>query len=324
MFLPELTSVARHGTLWLFAATLAERIGLPVFVTPFLVAGGAMAAMGKLHFAVLLLACTAACLMGDAAWYELGRRKGSSLLGLLCRISLQPDSCVRRSQMALEKHTGVSLLWAKWIPGVAHLALPLAGAARMGRARFHLYNGVGSVLWLAALLGGGYLSVRTVDWLGLFAISVPWALAAALVISAAMVAYRYWERQKFARSLRMARVTPQELYEKIAAGEEPVIVDLRHPLDFLTAPRTLPGALRVNPSEVESRWQELPKDRDIVLYCTCPNEASAVKVAQRLKELGLVQVRPLLGGLAGWERAGFAVDRIFGEDGKPLVTVEAS
>jgi membrane protein DedA with SNARE-associated domain/rhodanese-related sulfurtransferase len=324
MFLPDLTSLARHGTLWLFAATFAERIGLPFFVTPFLVAGGALAAMGKLHFGVLLLACTVACLLGDAAWYELGRWKGSSLLGLLCRISLQPDSCVRRSQLALEKHTGISLLWAKWIPGVAHLALPLAGASRMPRAKFHLYNGTGSVVWLAALLGCGYLSMRTVDWLGVFAVSAPWALGAALVVCAAMVGWNYWERRQFTRSMRMARISPEELQAKMASGEEPVILDLRHPLDFLAAPRTLPGALRINPGEVEKRWRELPEDREIVVYCTCPNEETAVMVARQLKELGLSRVRPLLGGLAGWERAGFAVERHYGDDGRPLVAIVAN
>src|SRR5471030_3177534 len=150
----DLQFLARHGTLWMFFVTLGERLGLPLFVTPLLVAAGALAAMGKLHFGLLLLVTGVACLSGDTVWYELGRWKGSLLFGWLCRISFQPDSCVRRSQLALEKHTGLSLLWAKLIPGVAHLAPPLAGAARVPRVRFQLYNAAVSVVWLAVLLAG--------------------------------------------------------------------------------------------------------------------------------------------------------------------------
>jgi membrane protein DedA with SNARE-associated domain/rhodanese-related sulfurtransferase len=324
MHLSNLQFLARHGLLWMFLATFAERIGLPLFVTPLLFAAGALAAMGSLHFGLLLLLTTVACLAGDTVWYELGRWKGSALFGLLCRISFQPDSCVRRSQLALEKHTGRPLLWAKWIPGVSHLALPLAGAARVPRLRFHVYNAVGSIAWLAIILAGGYLSMRTVDWLGLFVITARWAVGVALVVSVVMAARNYWERREFLKTLRMARISPQELHQQVEAGEDPVIVDLRHPLDFLAAPRTVPNAVRMNPNEVAARWSELPQDREIVVYCTCPNEETAVKVAKQLKELGVTRVRPLAGGLAGWERAGFPVERRYGEDGQPLVMIATS
>ena len=134
MMHPDVQLLARHGTFWMFVVTLGERLGLPLFVTPLLIAAGALASTGRMHLGLLLLATTAACLAGDTAWYELGRWKGNSLLGLLCRISFQPDSCVRRSQLTLAQQSGRSLLWAKWIPGVAHLAIPVAGAARVPRA----------------------------------------------------------------------------------------------------------------------------------------------------------------------------------------------
>ena len=314
----DIQLLARHGTFWMFVVTLGERLGLPLFVTPLLIAAGALAALGRMHFSLLLLATTIACLVGDTVWYELGRWKGGSLLGLLCRISLQPDSCVRRSQATLAQHTGRSLLWAKWIPGVAHLAIPLAGAARVPRARFHLYNTAGSIVWLAALLTGGYLSMRTVDWLGLFGITARWALSMALVVSVALAVHSYCKRRQFLKSLRMARISPEELYRQVEAGEAPVIVDLRHPLDFWAVPRTLPNALRMKPDEIAERWMELPADRDIVVYCTCPNEATSVKVAKQLHKLGVTRVRPLAGGLAGWERLGFPVNNRFGADGQPI------
>jgi membrane protein DedA with SNARE-associated domain/rhodanese-related sulfurtransferase len=280
--------------------------------------------MGKLHMGLLLLVTTMACLAGDTVWYELGRWKGNALFGLLCRMSFQPDSCVRRSELALEKHTGISLLWAKWIPGVAHIALPLAGAARVPRLRFHLYNAIGSILWLSALLAGGYLSMLTIDWLGLFVITARWAVGAAVVASVVMAARSYRERREFLKTMRMARISPEELYRQVTAGEEPVIVDLRHPLDFLAAPRTLPHALRMNPNEIAQRLGEIPEGREIVVYCTCPNEETSVKVAKELRELGVQRVRPLAGGLAGWEKLGFPVERHFGDDGRPLVMIEAS
>jgi rhodanese-related sulfurtransferase len=223
----------------------------------------------------------------------------------------------------LGKHTGLSLLWAKWIPGVSHLALPLAGAAKVPRMRFHVYNAAGSVAWLVVLLAGGYLSMRTIDWLGLFVITAQWAVGLAVVVSVVLAARSYSERRRFLNTLRMARISPDELYRQLEAGEEPVIVDLRHPLDFLAAPRTLPNALRMNPDEVSERWGELPSDRDIVVYCTCPNEETAVKVAKQLQKLGVTRVRPLAGGLTGWERMGFPVEKRFGDDGQPLVMIEA-
>jgi rhodanese-related sulfurtransferase len=192
----------------------------------------------------------------------------------------------------------------------------------MPRARFHLYNTVGSLVWLVALLGGGYLSMRTIDWLGLFVITAQWAVGAALVVSVVLAVRSYWQRRAFLKAMRMARISPQELYRQVTAGERPVIVDLRHPLDFLAVPRTLPGALRMSPDEVEARWKELPGDRDIVVYCTCPNEEASVKVTRQLKELGVARVRPLAGGLAEWERLGLPVDRKV--NGEALVMVNAS
>ncbi len=316
--------LARHGTFWMFVVTLGERLGLPLFLTPLLIAAGALAAMGRMHFGLLLLATTVACLAGDTAWYELGRWKGGSLFGLLCRISLQPDSCVRRSQMALAGQTGRPLLWAKWVPGVAHLAVPLAGAARVTRARFHLYNAAGSIVWLSALLTVGYISMITIDWFGAFVITARWAVSVALIVSVVLTVHSYWKRRQSLESLRTARISPEELHRQLEAGEEPVIVDLRHPLDFLVAPRTLPDALRINPNEIAARWGELPADRDIVVYCTCPNEETSAMVAMQLHKLGLNRVRPLAGGLAGWERLGFPVTRRFGDDGQPIIMVNAS
>jgi rhodanese-related sulfurtransferase len=158
----------------------------------------------------------------------------------------------------------------------------------------------------------------TIDWLGVFAITARLAIALALLASVALAARSYWQRKQSLKALRMARISPQELHRQLASGDAPVIVDLRHPLDFLASPRTLPKALRISPGEIASRRAELPDNREIVVYCTCPNEATAVRVAKQLRELGVEHVRPLAGGLAGWEQLGFPVDRIFDDHGNSL------
>jgi rhodanese-related sulfurtransferase len=160
--------------------------------------------------------------------------------------------------------------------------------------------------------------------LGIFVVTARWAIWLALAASVALAAHSYWQRRQFLKTFRAARISPEELYAQMRAGAEPVIVDLRHPLDFLVAPRTLPNAVQMKPDEVAKRWTELPADRDIVVYCTCPNEQTAVRVAKQLKELGMARVRPLASGLEGWEQMGFPVDRIFGEDGRPLVAARAN
>jgi rhodanese-related sulfurtransferase len=225
---------------------------------------------------------------------------------------------VRRTELALARHTGSSLLWAKWLPGISHLALPLAGAAKVPRPRFHLFNAAGSIAWLAALLAAGYLSMLTIDWLGVFVITARWAVALALLASVVLAVRSYRRRCLSLKALRMARISPQEVYRQVVSGDAPVIVDLRHPLDFLAAPRTLPNALRIAPNEIAERRAELPANRDIVVYCTCPSEATAVMVAKQLRTLGVKRVRPLAGGLAGWEQLGFPVDRIFDDRGDSL------
>ena len=148
--------------------------------------------------------------------------------------------------------------------------------------------------------------MRTIDWLGLFVITAQWAVGAALVVSVVLAVQSYLERRKSLLAMRMARISPEELYRQIAAGEEPLIVDLRHPLDFLAAPRTLPRALRMTPAQVGARWKELAGDREIVVYCTCPNEETAVKVARQLRDLGVERVHPLAGGPGRVGAAGFS------------------
>jgi membrane protein DedA with SNARE-associated domain len=197
MLLPAHVSwLAHHTALWMFVVTLGERLGFPIFISPLLLAAGAMVAMSPMRFWLILFATALPCLLGDALWYELGRWKGRSVIGSLCRISFVPDALEQKACAGLDRYHGVSLLWAKWVPGVAHLAPPVAGAARIPRLRFHLYNSLGSVIWILVMLAAGVLSVRTFDWVRAFLHSAKWSLGLIAAGSIALVIYGWWRRRQ--------------------------------------------------------------------------------------------------------------------------------
>jgi membrane protein DedA with SNARE-associated domain len=197
MYLPtETTLLARHGALWMFLVTLGERLGLPVFISPLLLAAGAMVAVNPMQFWLVMLATAVPCLLGDSMWYELGRWKGRAVIAAMCRISFVPDSLEQKAYAGLDRFKGISLLYAKWIPGVAHLAPPVAGAARLPRAKFLLYNGIGSVIWILVMLLAGVLSMRTFDWMEMFARSAKWSVGFALACSVPVAFYSWWRRKQ--------------------------------------------------------------------------------------------------------------------------------
>ena len=197
MYLPtETTLLARHGALWMFLVTLGERLGLPVFISPLLLAAGAMVAVNPMQFWLVLLATAVPCLLGDAMWYELGRWKGRKVIAAMCRISFVPDSLEQKAYAGLDRFKGISLLYAKWIPGVAHLAPPVAGAARLPRVKFLIYNGVGSLVWILVMLLAGVLSMHTFDWMKMFARSAEWSVGFVVACSAPIAVYSWWRRKE--------------------------------------------------------------------------------------------------------------------------------
>ena len=311
---PEVQDILRHGYLWLFLAALLERLGLPLLVTPIMVAAGAVAGVDNLSLTGIVLVVVIASEIGDLVWFELGRAQGSSVLRLLCRISLEPDSCVRRSEDAFARHTISSLLYSKFIPGVGRLAGPVAGMTGMSRARFLLVNALGSLLWAVVFALLGYIPARKLSIDVLLEQAAGWLLA--LIVAAVIVniIWKYKQRQKFIKSLRVSRLTAQELKGALERGERPFVVDLRHKLEFLVNPRTIPTAVRISPDELPRRHAEIPRDCEIVLYCTCPSEATSAKVAMELKKMGITRVRPLAGGLKAWEDEGYPMDDFYAEE----------
>lgn len=295
----------------MFLAALVERIGLPLLVTPVVIAAGAVAGLGDMSLAAIIGVTVVASELGDWLWYELGRSRGASVLRILCKISLEPDSCVRKSEDAFGRHTTGALITSKFVFGVGRLAAPVAGLSGMSRRRFLLLNGLGSLIWAACFALVGYIPARKLPIDILIEEALGWLLLLVVVAVVIHVIWKYVQRERFIRSLRISRITVSEVKASLDRGERPFIVDLRHMLEFVVDPRTVPTAVRISPDELPARNAEIPRDRDIILYCTCPSEATSAKVAMDLKKIGISKVRPLQGGLKAWQDEGYPMDDFF-------------
>lgn len=259
----------KHGYLVLPGIVFAEQIGLPFPATPFLLAAGALAGRGYMSFWFCLAISAMAAVLADGLWYQLGRKKGITVLQFLCRISLEPDSCVRRTQGVFAKQGARSLLVAKFVPGLSTAAPPLAGIFHMRPRRFLLWDFLGSLLWAGGFLLAGYIFSEQIEKVAERAAALgSWLLVLIVAALAGYITWKFIGRQKFLRELRIGRITPDELKEKIDAGEELVIVDLRHSMDFEADPETIPGAFHIDVKELEERTDRLPQDREVILYCT--------------------------------------------------------
>jgi len=290
-----------HGVLIVFVATLAARIGAPVPAAPLLVVAGGLSAAGQFSLAAAFGVAMLANVAGDAVWFWGGRRHGHRVMRLLCRISLSPDSCVRQSESLITRWGGNSLIAAKFVPGVSVVAAPMAGALAMSWRRFLSFELVGAALWTSVFLGLGMLfSEQIQQILDVMAGTGAGALAALVLVLAALLALRYWRRRRFLREVDMPRMHVDELRALISDGRDPVIVDVRSASSVDLDGRSIPGALHMQLHEVSDKARDLPRDREIVLYCNCPNEVSAARAARMLAAHGLQRVRPLAGGLDAW------------------------
>jgi len=259
----------RHGYAVLFGFVFAEQLGLPIPAIPVLLAMGALVGAGQFSLAIAIPVALLAALLSDVIWYQLGRHRGPSVLNLICRISLEPDSCVRRTENVFARHGARALLLAKFIPGLSTVAPPLAGIFRMRLPRFLVWDGAGTLLWVGAFVGTGYLFSAQLERIAAIALRLgTWLVAVLVGALAAYIGWKYVQRHRFIRKLRIARITPEELLAKLETGEEIVVVDLRHSLEFEADGASVPGALRFSPDELDRRHPEIPRDRDVVLYCT--------------------------------------------------------
>jgi membrane protein DedA with SNARE-associated domain/rhodanese-related sulfurtransferase len=300
--------ITQYGLIIVGANVLLDQIGLPVPAMPTLIVAGAVAAPSNLGAGSLLLVAVLACIVPDCCWFLVGQIYGIRVLKTLCRISLEPDSCVSQTQTRFEDWGVNSLLIAKFVPGLAIIAPPLAGAMRVGWLKFIALSILGAVLWAGSALAAGVLFRSQIDAL-LIHLNRIGGIAGVLIagLLAAYIAFKWLERDRFYRALRLARISVTDLYELMQAGVTPIIIDVRSATARTLEPRWIPGSIHVPLEDMRSHIEHLPRDRDIILYCTCPNEASAARVAKILINHGFERVRPLFGGLDAWIAAGYAV-----------------
>lgn len=303
--------ITQYGLALVFANVLLDQLSLPVPAIPVLMVAGALAADGKLSAPELFGVAVAATLIADVGWYLVGRHFGNRVMKALCRVSLTPDSCVSQTQTLFERWGINALLVANFIPGLSTVAPPLAGATGIGWFRFLVFSALGASLWVGAGLGAGLIFKQQIAYLlALLERTGALAVAALVALCVAYIAYKWWERHRFFTMLRMARINVDELYRLMDTGAIPVIVDVRSHTARALEPRRIPGARHVPLGAVGQHVKDLPRDREIILYCTCPNEVSAAEAAKLLMDNGFTRVRPLHGGLEAWIAAGYDVEAL--------------
>jgi membrane protein DedA with SNARE-associated domain/rhodanese-related sulfurtransferase len=301
--------VQHYGLALVFANVLLLQAGLPVPAYPTLIVTGALAARSPYTLAGLLGTAVVASAIGNLAWYLAGRRLGGGVLKTLCRVSLSPDSCVRQTESIFERWGAPSLMFAKFVPGFASVATAMAGFVGIPLWRFVLFDAIGAALWSGVAIALGYVFrdavgevIAVFEELGRIGIVL---LVAAFV---AFVVLKWVQRQRFIRQLRMDRLTVDELNALLAAGEPTTVIDVRSKLSQAVTGR-IPGALTVDATNLRVDLLAIEPRNEVVVYCACPNEATAVKVARALVQHGFRRVRPLLGGIDAWIAAGHAVER---------------
>lgn len=261
--------VAKYGLPLIFANVLLEQLGLPIPAFPTLIVAGALSVEKDLKASHVLLVAVLASLISDGIWFATGRRYGFRVLKTLCRVSLSPDSCVRQTTAVFEKWGMPSLLVAKFIPGFSTVAPPLAGAIQARPLLFFLYDAGGALLWAGAAVAGGMAFHKAIDRGLQFLASI--GSGALVILGAALlllIAFKWWQRRRFYKLLRMARISVEELHRLMDEGHDPLIVDVRTKAAHLGNPRRIPGARTLGFVEIEEKLAELPRDREIILYCT--------------------------------------------------------
>jgi membrane protein DedA with SNARE-associated domain/rhodanese-related sulfurtransferase len=302
--------VARQGLLIVFLNVFLHESGIPLPAEPTLLVAGSLAASGLPGLPALVGVALLAVLIPNIAWYLIGRRFGGRVLALLCRMSLSPDSCVTSTQNAFARWGGASLVAAKFIPGFSIVAPPLAGAARMRFSSFLVYDLLGALLWAGACLGAGFVFHRQiVAVLAAVDGSEAWIAGTVVAVIGGYLAWKIWRRRRGLDDQRLVRISVEDLKRLVDEGHGPVVIDVRNSVGLKLDPYRIPGAMPFDPAALQETVAKLPAGREVVVYCTCPNDAGAAQVARLLMDLGIHSARPLHGGLRAWLAAGYPVER---------------
>jgi membrane protein DedA with SNARE-associated domain/rhodanese-related sulfurtransferase len=298
--------IEQYGLSAVFLNVLIEQGGAPLPAYPMMLIAGAFLDKGHYQLHHLMAAVVVASLIADMFWYEAGRRYGDRVLKTLCKISLSPDSCVRQTESIYARWGAASLLVAKFIPGFASVATALAGVVGTSRTKFVIFDGIGAAIWGGSAIGLGYLFRDAVnDILSVLERLGQIGIAMALSAFALFLVMKWWQRVRLFKQLRMARISPTELAELMDTGRAPVVLDVR---SEESRKRTgfIPSSKPIHQENFDDALDGLSREDDIIVYCTCPNEVSAARIAKMLMQRGFVRVRPLAGGLDAWVASGFS------------------
>jgi len=302
------TLIESYGLLAVFLSLFLEGAGLPLPSYPVLMLAAALAPQTNYTWPEIFLTGLLAMMIADFGWLGAGRRYGTHVIKLLCRISLAPDSCVRRTGEVFGKIGPAILLFAKFVPGFTNISIVLAGVMRVPVLVFALLDGIGVSLYvgLGVLLGTLFRDAIT----DMLAILTKIGQGGALLVVAAfgLFLFRKWmQRQRLIRQLRMDRITIDELRQLINDGAQPIILDVR-PHQLRVVEGIIPGSIHAYASELDSAINEIDLNSEVIIYCSCPNEASAAEAALHLKKMGFTKMRPLLGGIDAWVQSGQALE----------------
>jgi len=301
--------IGEEGLLLVFANVLLQQLGVPIPAEPTLIVAGSLAARGLLPLPRVVGVTWLAVLIADSTWCWLGRRYGDKALRVVCKLALSPDSCVRTTEQTFSRWGLKTLSVAKFIPGFPMVAPALAGAMRTKWSSFLFFDLVAAALWSSLPIGAGLIFYRQVDRLtAALARLGGWAGIVVGIVLAAFVSWKWLQRRRFYRSLRMARISIGELKTLIDAGANPVLFDVRTDASRQRDPQRIPGAIVFDVAQVDAVVAKLSHEREVILYCSCPNEASAARIARLLMDRGVRSVRPLAGGLQAWIDAGFTAE----------------
>ncbi|HZJ54446.1 MAG TPA: VTT domain-containing protein [Myxococcaceae bacterium] len=258
-----------YGPMLVFASVLLQQAGVPIPCTPWLIASGALARLGHGTVVLPIALATVAASLGHSLWFFAGRHWGSRVLRLICRVSLEPESCVQRTENAFTRYGPRALVIAPFIPGLTTLAPPLAGESGMRFRRFLPLDGAGDLLWATTFVGLGWLAGE--PFFRVLVVVMGYAGSAVAFFAAGLglyLGFKLLQRLRFQTQLRVARLSPGELKRRLDAGEELVVVDLRHRREVEESGTTLPGALQISPDELDRRHREISRGREVVLFCS--------------------------------------------------------
>jgi membrane protein DedA with SNARE-associated domain/rhodanese-related sulfurtransferase len=300
-----------YGYALLFLAVLGQQCGVPVPADPFMIGMGSLAGDGHFYMGTAIAIAWTGAMAGDLLWFGVGRVWGSRALALLCRISIEPDSCVASTHSRFARNGPRSLLVSKFVPGLSAVATPVAGMIRMPLVQFLLWDGLGALLWVSFYLTLGFIFRRRLEELADYFEGASRSFAVVLVSAiVAYIGFKVYRRRRFLRNVAAATVEPREIRDQLKDGRELFIVDLRSPWEIEGEPVALPGAVMRPPDELIPRHAELPLDRDIILYCSCPNEGASGKATLQLRKLGYLNAKALSGGLSAWVKLGFPTEAV--------------